>query len=282
VSGEWVKNKVALYGVLSTEYKVLVMFEFLFKGRRRQKLLDALLPDEWLQIIESKVAVYSRLSAEQQQRLIQAVKVIAAERPFVGCQGLEVSDEVKVTIAAQAALLLLGEEGYYFDRVPTIFVYPRHQLARTVHDLTHAHLVEEDVPIDGQALEQGEIRLAWNEVLYGASDPADGENVVLHEFAHHLDRLDGEMGGTPPLASHQQREQWVAVFERELDELRREQDRGSETFLHEEAAESRAELFAYSTECFFEQPHELEQWHPELFGCLLSFYKTDPREWFVR
>ena len=258
------------------------MFGFLFKNRRRQKLLDAPLPDEWRQIIESNVAVYSQLSVEQQQRLIQAVKIIVAERSFVGCQGLVISDEVKVTIAAQAALLLLGEEGYYFDRVPTIFVYPQHQVTKAVHDLSYAHLVEEDVPIDGQALEQGEIRLAWNEVLYGASDPADGENVVLHELAHHLDRLDGEMGGTPPLASHQQREQWVAVFDRELTALRSDQEREVETFLHEEAAESRAELFAYSTECFFEQPHELEEWHPELFGCLLAFYKTDPREWFVR
>ncbi len=252
----------------------------LFKNRRRKKLLEAPLSDDWREIIESNIAVYSLLSPHQQRRLVQAVKVIAAERSFVGCQGLEITDEVKVTISAQAAILLLGEDGYYFDRVPTIFVYPRHQLARAVHDMAHAQLVEEDVPIDGQALEQGEIRLAWNEVLYGASDPADGENVVLHELAHHLDRLDGEMGGTPPLTSREQREQWLAVFDRELAAIRREQDRGNETFLHEEAAESRAELFAYSTECFFEQPHELEQWHPDLFGCLLSFYKTDPREWF--
>jgi MtfA peptidase len=256
------------------------MFGFLFKNRRRQKLLNAPLRDEWRQIIDKNVAVYARLSLEQQQRLVQAVKVMAAERSFVGCQGLEITDVVKVTIAAQAALLLLGEESYYFDRVPTIFVYPRYQLARAVHDLTHAHLVQEDVPIDGQALEQGEIRLAWNEVQYGASDPADGENVVLHEFAHHLDSLDGEMGGTPPLPSRREH-QWVAVFERELAAIRRDQDRGIETFLQEEAAESRAELFAYSTECFFEQPHELEEYHPELFGCLLSFYKTDPREWFA-
>src|SRR5205823_6414875 len=136
----------------------------------------------------------------EQERLLKAARIIMAERPYVGCGGMAITDEVKLTIAAQAALLLLGEDGYYFDRIPTIFVYPDYQTTKTYRDLSTAALVEEDVAIEGQVLEQGEIRLSWDEVLYGGRDAADGENVVLHEFAHHLDRLDGEMGGTPPLA----------------------------------------------------------------------------------
>src|SRR5262245_12847291 len=252
----------------------------IFKNRRRRKLLQEPFPDQWRQDIDQNVAVFSLLPPGKQSRVTEAVKIIASERPFVGCRGLTITDEVKVTIAAQAALLLLGEADYYFDRVPTIYVYPRDLATNSVRDLHDARLVEEDVPIDGQVLEQGEIRLSWDEVLYGARDATDGENVVLHEFAHHLDRLDGELGGTPPLASEDQRQSWIRVFDRELALLRLDLKAGRDVFLHEEAAENRAELFAYSTEIFFEQPHDLHDLHSELFDCLLGFYRTDPRAWF--
>ena len=106
------------------------MFGF-FKHRRRQKLLATPLPEEWRRAIEQNVAVYVLLSPAEQERLIDAVKVIVAERPFVGSSGLAITDEIKVTIAAQAAILLLGEDDYYFDRVPTIFVYPHFQTTKT-------------------------------------------------------------------------------------------------------------------------------------------------------
>lgn len=254
------------------------MFGF-FKNRRRQKLLAQALPDDWRQVIEQNVAVYQQLSPEEQQRIDQAVKIVASERPFVACGGLVLTDEIKATIAAQAALLLLGNEGYYFDRVPTIFVHPDNQRVATAHDLGTARLIENDVFIEGQHLEQGEIRLSWDEVLFGSRNPSDGENVVLHEFAHHLDSLDGEVGGLPPLPS-ELRKDWVRIFDSELADLTTTLARGRETFLHEGAAENRAELFAYSTELFFEQPHDLAELHQGLFICLLRFYKTDPRTWF--
>jgi Mlc titration factor MtfA (ptsG expression regulator) len=256
------------------------MFAFLFKNRRRQKLLKQQPPGQLRRIVERNLAVHSRLKAAEQLRLMQLVQVIVAERSFVGCNDLAITDEIKVTIAAQAALLLLGEEGYYFDRVPTIYVHPHYQTGRSARDLGGATLVEEGIPIEGQALEQGEIRLAWDEVVYGGRDPADGENVVLHEFAHHLDGLDGGVDGIPPLATKDQRRHWLEVFNRELEELRRNLAVGHESFLHGAAAENRAELFAYSTECFFEQPHELAELHAELFDCLRGFYKLDPRSWF--
>jgi Mlc titration factor MtfA (ptsG expression regulator) len=255
------------------------MFGF-FKNRRRQKLLAAELPDDCQQAIEQNVAVYSLLLPAQRNLLIDATKIIIAERLFVGSGGLAITNEIKVTIAAQAALMLLGNEDYYFDRVPTIFVSPNNQRVATAHDLGTARLVEHDVFIEGQHLEQGEIRLSWDEVLFGSRDPADGENVVLHEFAHHLDSLDGEVGGLPPLPKGL-RQDWIRIFDRELADLTTALARGCETFLHEGAAENRAELFAYSTELFFEQPHDLAELHLDLFTCLLRFYKTDPRPWFT-
>jgi Mlc titration factor MtfA (ptsG expression regulator) len=263
------------------------MFGFLFKGRRRRKLLAVPLPEAWRAIIDRNVAVFRLLSSSEQERLLDAVKIIVGERPFVGLDGLEISDQHKVTVAAQAALLLLGEEGYYFDRVPTIYVHRKWPQTRLKHALQHGifaepiDLVEEGVVIEGQVLIQDEIRLVWKDVLYGGRNPADGENVVLHEFAHHLDSLDGELAGTPPLPSPDLRRRWQPVFDRELAQLRHDLDADRDVFLHHDAAQNRAELFAYATECFFEQPRELSQRHPELFDCLLAFYKTDPRRWFA-
>jgi Mlc titration factor MtfA (ptsG expression regulator) len=256
------------------------MFGF-FKRRRRKKLLASPLPDEWQDIIGQNLAIFPLLSSGEQERLTQAAAIIAAERPFVGLAELKISEEIKVTISAQAALLLLGEEGYYFDRVGTIYVQPSYHKTRLERSLGGAVLVEDGVFVEGQALEQGEVRLAWNEVLYGCRDPADGENVVLHEFAHHLDELDGYFDGVPPLSRDADRRRWVEVFDQVLEQLRAEQANGHETFLHDAAAENRAELFAYATECFFEQPLELEEEHPELFDCLKLFYKTDTRRWFA-
>jgi len=163
---------------------------------------------------------------------------------------------------------------YYFDRVPTIYVYRRHPKVVAAHPLSEigpVGLVEEDIAVERQALGQGEVSLVWKDALYGGRDGADGENVVLHEFAHHLDSLDGDVGGTPPLASAAERRRWTEVFGRELANLRDDLCCGRQPFLHTEAAENLAELFAYSTERFFEQPADLAEAHPELFDCLRTF-----------
>lgn len=251
-----------------------------FKNRHRQQLLAEPLPSELIDVVHRNVAIYSLLSPDEQQRLREATKIIASERPFYGVGKFELTDEVLVTIAAQAALLVLDGDGYYFDRVGAILVYRKRPRVRMVHPLGGLELVEEGVGIAGQLLEQGEIRLVWKEVLAGGRDPADGYNVVLHEFAHHLDWLDGEVDGAPPLRSAEQYQQWHKVLERDAAQLRADLRAGRETLLADHASDSPIELFAYATEAFFEQPHDLAHFHPDLFACLLSFYKTDPRLWF--
>ena len=254
------------------------MFGFLFQNRRRQKLLAAPVPEAWLPIIERNVAVHALLPPAEQQRLIQAVKVIVAERPFVGCGGLAIDEDVRVTIAAQAALLLLGEEGYYFDRVPSVLVYPQAYVRRHSHG--GEHLVEAEMELLGESWERGSIVLSWPAVLHGGRDPRDGENLVLHEFAHHLDGLDGETGGTPPLPTAAAEHRWRTVVDREYARLCDAAADGRDTLLDPYGATNQAEFFAVATECFFEQPRELHQRHAELFGCLQDFYKIDPRGWF--
>jgi Mlc titration factor MtfA (ptsG expression regulator)/Flp pilus assembly protein TadD len=255
------------------------MFGF-FKSRRRQKLLAQPLPEEWRQIIERNVAVYALLSGAERQKLAAAARIIAAERPFVGCGGQRISDEVKLTIAAQAALLLLGEEGYYFEKVPSILVYPMAYARR--HSLGAGGPVDDDAGMLGESWQRGSIVLSWPAVLAGARDATDGQNLVLHEFAHHLDSLDGEMGGLPPLPTLGAEERWIEVFDREYDRLCREASSGEPTLLDPYGATSKAELFAVSTECFFEKPVDMRERHPELFDCLWEFYKLDPSHWFCR
>jgi MtfA peptidase len=274
------------YLVLSTEVFCptsagwVTVFRFRSIASRRQALVSKPPPVEWRGILEQNVAVFSLLSAAEQQKLLGTIQIIISERPFVGLRGLTVTEEVMVTIAGQAALLLLGDNQYYFDRVGTIYVQPSLHHSRAHHDLGGAVLVVEGVPLLGQALDHSVVRLAWDAALHGGRAPTDGENVVLHEFAHHLDALDGEIDGIPPLPRERERRQWAQTFDEELSLLRDAQRAGEDTLLPEHAAENQAELFAYSTECFFEQPWELAEWHAELFACLLDFYKTDPRGWF--
>ena len=249
-----------------------------WQRRRRHKWLTQPLPAVWRQIVERNVGLYRLLPAEAAQRLLTLTHVIAQERHFAGQRGLAITDEMRVTIAAQAAFLLLGQSDYFFERVPTIYVAPRRPRVKAVHPIDTVALVEEGVVVDGQVLEQGEVCLAWREVLRGCRDPSDGHNVVLHEFAHHLDWLDGAIDGLPPLPATKQR-RFREVIAQDVQQLRDALKTGQPTLLHEEAADGPAELFAYATELFYERPHALAERHPALFACLEAFYKVDPRPW---
>jgi MtfA peptidase len=255
------------------------MFGSFFQKRRRRQLLAQEMPAEWRAIIKRNVAVYSLLPEQQQRRLLDAARIMVAERRFEGCRGLVMADEVRVTIAAQAALLLLGEEGYYFDRVPSVLVYPSAYVRE--HSLGWQGPVDAEAELLGESWHHGSIILSWPAVLSGGRDPRDGQNLVLHEFAHHLDGLDGEMGGTPPLPTTAAHRHWRDVFEREYATLAGDVATGKDTLLDPYGTTSQAELFAVATECFFERPVEMQQRHSELFECLQNFYKLDPTEWFA-
>jgi Mlc titration factor MtfA (ptsG expression regulator)/Flp pilus assembly protein TadD len=253
------------------------MFGSFFRNRRRQLLAQPLPPD-WRKIIERNVAVYSLLPEPQQRLLMDAARIMVAERHWEGCRGLAMTDEVRVTIAAQAALMLLGEDGYYFDRVPGILVYPSAYVRE--HSLGWQGPVDKDAEMLGESWHRGSIILSWPAVLAGGRDPHDGQNLVLHEFAHHLDGLDGEMGGTPPLPTAAAHRHWREVFDREYAVFCDDVALGRDTLLDPYGTTNQAELFAVATECFFERPIEMRERHSDLFDCLRGFYKLDPSEWF--
>jgi len=240
------------------------------KKRRRKKLLAARFPPAWLDVLRKNVRHYAYLSSGDQAKLRGAAVIIAAEKEWVGCNGLEITDEVKITIAAQAGLLLLGGPGrYYFDEVLSILVYPDAFRGEATTDATF-----------GEAWPQGPVILSWEHVLHGGKDPRDGLNVVLHEFAHKLDGLEGGMHGTPPLGTRRQYRRWREVAEREYLRLVNRTDRGEITLLNDYGASNRAEFFAVATECFFEQPVEMKHQHPDLYDIFADFYHQDPATWF--
>jgi Mlc titration factor MtfA (ptsG expression regulator) len=205
------------------------MWNLFFRPAGANRFLDEAAQESWREIIHRKVPIYVQLPPAEQSSLEQAVKVIMAERTFEGLRGFEITDDVAVTIAAQAALLLLAEEGYFFERVSTILVQDGNHLTRVAHSLGSAVLIEEDVLAAGQASIHGEIRLNWDEVQAGAADPTTAKTSCFM-VAHHLGGLDGEMDGMPPLPTTQARRHWQDVFDQELSALRRELRSGGEPF----------------------------------------------------
>ncbi len=249
------------------------------RNRRRHKLLAEPFPDSWWTYLEDNVRHYRYLPPEKQVRLRDRLRVVVAEKHWVGGGHFEITEEIKVTIAAQACILILGARAeYYFDQVQTIIVHP----VAYAHppQMQQGHLiVDENVPIYGEAWHRGPIVLSWQHVLEGGRNALDGENVVFHEFAHHLDGLDGEMGGTPALADPQERQRWYRVTEAEYLRLVGSAQRHEVTLLNHYGASNKTEFFAVATECFFERPIAMRREHPELYEVLENFYQQNPAHW---
>ncbi len=239
------------------------------KRRRRTKLRARPFPDAWDAHLATHVPQAAQLPPTLARKLREDVLVFAAEKTWVGCNGLAITDEIRVTIAANACLLLLGatRPHHYFDGVLSVLVYPDSFRGSVGGD--------DDAETMGEAWQHGPVILSWSEIL---DNRTDDRNVVVHEFAHQLDGLDGEMEGIPPL-SRQQHERWEAIADREYRELVGRAERGEPSLLDYYGAENRAEFFAVVSECFFERPSEMAREHDELFDWLAQFYRHDPRDW---
>lgn len=249
------------------------------KSRRRDRLRAEAFPDAWRRVIDMRVPMVARLGAEDQRELLGHTRVLLEEKHFEGAGGLLMRDEVRVTIAAQAAMLLLHRETDYFPRLTSVIVYPSGYVAENKR-------AEGGIWSEGEEHLAGHTQqhlralvLAWDDVKAGAADPGDGRNLVLHEFAHQLDFEDGSTDGRPLLETGEQARSWARVFGDELESLRRAADAGELTVLDPYGAEDPAEFFAVATETFFERGAELRQRHPRLYDELRQFYRQDPASW---
>jgi Mlc titration factor MtfA (ptsG expression regulator) len=250
------------------------------KERRRRRLRIRAFPTEWLKLIQRHIVFFPKLSGMDRIELLGHVQVFLAEKRFEGCGGLAINDEIRVTIAAQACLLLLHRSTDYFPALQTILVYP------TTYMVEERRQIGEHVWQEGTMTRLGEtgrkmgsLVLAWGAVKHGAADPADGKNVVLHEFAHQLDFENGAADGVPELATREQQLAWSEVMTSEFAALRAADESGVPTLLNTYGATDPAEFFAVSVEAFFERPCALRARHPRLYAQLQKYFQQDPVEY---
>jgi MtfA peptidase len=254
-----------------------VIFDWLDE-RRRRRILATPFPEQWQELLERNMAHYAYLDDGERARLRDLVQVFVAEKDWEGCGGLALSDEIRVTIAGQACLLILNLHHSLYARVETILVYPSTFVPRRVREAIFAapEIVPPVVPSLGEAHQRGPVILTWDAVRRSARHPELGHNVVYHEFAHALDTLDGAVDGVPPLGDAAEHERWERVCKAEYERLRELSAAGEEGVLDAYGSTDEAEFFAVVTEAFFDQPRELAAEHPALYEVLAAFYRQDP------
>ncbi len=251
---------------------------FGIKRRRRIRLQAAPFPAQWHSLLHSNIALYRCLPETGKSELRGRIHVFLAEKRFEGCGGLEVTDRIRLIIAAQACLLILHRETDYFPRLRTVLVYPRAYLAPVSEPDEEGLVAEGSESRLGESLELGAVVLSWEDVLADA-EQLDGANLVLHEFAHQLDAEERGTDGVPLLDGHELYGSWARVLGEEYRKLRRDSMAGRWTMLDEYGATDPAEFFAVATESFFERPRLLRHRHPELYEELRRYYRQDPAEW---
>jgi hypothetical protein len=247
------------------------------RTRRRQEVIERPFPPEWIPVLEHALPAYRRMADEERGRLHGRILVFLDEKSFEGCGGLEMTDEIRVTVAAQACLLSLNLEGDSYADLRSILIYPSTYVAQP--HARDGEIAEAESVRLGESWVHGTVVLAWDSVRRGASVPNDGQNVVMHEFAHQLDQEDGASDGVPFLRSASCYSAWSRVLGRDFAAHRARSEAGRARVLDEYGATNPAEFFAVATETFFEKPRHLERSFPELYQELAAFYGQDPARW---
>lgn len=242
--------------------------------RRRAALRAGGLTDAERAILSRRVPLYRCVPPDLRERLDGSIRVFIAEKDFIGCGGLEVTPAMRLTIAAQACLLVLGRDEHVYDELRSVLVYPsQFVVPQTWHD-EDGVVTEEESVLAGQAWDVSRIILSWEDVAAGGRGE-DAYNVVVHEFAHYLDH---ETGVSLDVAGRQATGA-AGLLAREYEALCEAVDRGQDSFLDPYAAEDEAEFFAVASEAFIETPRELAAAHPDIYAALAAFYRLDPARW---
>ena len=252
---------------------------FGLKNRRRRRARSRPTPASWGEILWANVPAFQRLPQEDRLELIDHIKVFIEEKRFEGINGQEITEEVRVTIAAQACMLLLHRDTDYYPRIRSILVYPERYVAPYKRQGPGGIVTEGTDTRLGEAWDSGYVVLSWCDVKRGGVEMHDGHNVVFHEFAHALDAESGFVDGAPALEKRELFRPWARMLAHELSDLRAASMRGLPTVLNKYGAQNEAEFFAVATEAFFERPAALRASNPEVYQHLGAYYRQDPAAW---
>ena len=246
---------------------------------RLNRAIKAPFPEEWAKLLEQNIQVYRKLPMPLRLQLRKLIKQFLHQVHFSGAGGLEVTDEIRLTIAAEACMLILNRPSRVFPGLRYIIVYPSAFIVER-GNTDQAGVVNHDPRgLLGESWQNGKVILAWDSVLHGAQNFLDGQNVVLHEFAHQLDSETGSANGAPLLGGAASYQIWAGVLSEEFEDLQKDSRRGRRSLMDHYGASNPAEFFAVATETFFEKPRQMAKHHQELFETLKSYYRIDPREW---
>ncbi len=250
----------------------------LWAAWRRSHITARPFPSAWRAILRQRFALYRRLPVPLQRQLQRHVQVLVAQLPFIGCQGQVITDEVRVLVSAQAALLLLGRPAGSFRGLRQVLVYPGAFVVQ--RPVSEGGIVQDARRVlIGESWQQGQLILSWADVLAGAADADDGHNVVIHEFAHQLDQENGPANGAPFLGGRDAYGRWAQSLGAAFDELRAQLARGETTLIDPYGATDPGEFFAVVSELFFERPAALAEKHAALYAELSAYYRCNPLQW---
>ncbi|MBC7620180.1 MAG: zinc-dependent peptidase [Candidatus Saccharibacteria bacterium] len=250
----------------------------------RQRVWLQPFPARWRRVLRQRVPLVRRLPVDLQLQLKKHMQVFIAEKAFIGCGGLQVTEDMRAVVAAQACLLLLNRPADYFRNVRQILMYPQAFLVnRTTTDMSGV-LQENRQALAGESWSQGQVILSWQDTLEGASIPDDGRNVVIHEFAHQLDQENGKATGAPLPVRGDHRysaARWQRVMAEAFAQLQHEAENGIQGLLSHYGAQDPAEFFAVVSEVFFEQGAALAAHYPAVYAELQGYYRVDPAAWQI-
>ena len=265
-----------LIGVILIGYSVGKPY---WRSYQRDKIIRKPFPKQWRKILQQRMPYFRQMPADLQLQLKQHIQVFLVEKNFIGCNGVIITDEIKVTVAAQACLLLLNRKTDYYPKLKTILVYPSAFVKSQLNqDASGVHFTTK-MTLAGESWDFGKVVLSWQDTLEGAEIPDDGRNVVIHEFAHQLDQENGRANGAPLLEKGQSYQCWSDVFLEQFELLQKQAQSRSPSLFDYYGATNPAEFFAVASEVFFEKSKSLYHEHPKLYRQLKQYYQVDPVHW---
>ena len=256
---------------------VYVAYRFWTRARKRKALLGSRLTAKQTAIIGQQVPLLTKLPAELVPKLEGKIQLFLDQVDYHGCDGLEVTEEMRLAIAAQASLLVVNIDQWY-STLRTILIYPGAFKSRQQRYDGYV-VTEGDAVRLGESWTRGPVILSWPHSEQGARNDEDGHNVVLHEFAHQLDTLSGHADGAPLMNKGQSFDEWSRVFLTAYDTHLEAVEKGHKTVLDAYGATAHEEFFAVAVEVFFEKPVQLKHEEPEVYAQLSELFSLDPAGW---